>query len=415
MFLALRVFLPFAISYLLAYASRTANAVAGEPISADLGLTPADLGFLTSVYLAGFALSQMPLGVLMDRYGPRRVEAAVLMVAALGCAGFALASTFTELVAGRILMGVGASMTLMAPLTAFRKWFTPERLPTVIGLQMLFGAAGTAVAGRPAEAILAMTSWRMLFAMFAVLFFLAALSLLFVVPAKREPSHGQTFGQMTRDLLAIVRSRAMWRIAPLSAATQTGFIAVVGLWTGPWLREVAELDPPTAATWLSVTAIGLMVGFLGFGVLASYAARSGRSLQLFVAGSLVYSVVLLGIIVLPPAIATPLWIPFAMLSAAGILTFYIVVNDFDEASAGRVNTTLNCFLFIVAFLVQWLFGVVLGFFPAADGWGASRLGYQVALGGLLTLQLLSYLPLLLPPQRGRKAAPVTISAAEELR
>lgn len=396
MLLVLRVFLPFAITYLLTYASRSANAVAGEPISTELGLSPADLGFLTSVYLAGFALSQLPLGVLMDRYGPRKVEALVLLLAAVGCAAFAFASTFTELVAGRILMGVGASMSLMAPLTAFRKWFTPERLPTVIGLQMVFGAAGSAVAGRPAEAIMSMTSWRMLFAIFAVLILMAAISILFVVPAKREPSHGHTFGRMTRDLVTILKSRTMWRIAPVSAATQTGFVAIVGLWTGPWLREVAGLSPAAAASWLSVTAIGMMVGFLGMGILATRAARTGHSFHLFIGGSVVYCLVLVAIIFLPPAVATPLWIPFAMLSAGGILSFSILTTSFDEGLAGRVNTTLNCLIFIMAFLVQWLFGVVLGFYPAEAGWGASRLGYQVALGGVLAMQLLSYLPLLLP-------------------
>ena len=151
---ALRVFLPFALTYLLAYTLRVVNAVAGEPISQDLGLTTADLGFLTSVYLAGFALCQLPFGVLMDRYGPRRVEASLLILAAAGCAVFALASSFFELVAGRIMMGVGASMCLMAPFTAYRKWFTMERLPFVIGLHMTFGAAGSALGGWPAEFVI---------------------------------------------------------------------------------------------------------------------------------------------------------------------------------------------------------------------------------------------------------------------
>ena len=201
---ALRVFLPFALTYLLAYTLRVVNAVAGEPISQDLGLTTADLGFLTSVYLAGFALCQLPFGVLMDRYGPRRVEASLLILAAAGCAVFALASSFFELVAGRIMMGVGASMCLMAPFTAYRKWFTPDRLAMVIGLHMTFGAAGSAVGGRPAEAVMEAVGWHGLFALLGVLAVAAAAAILFVVPPRREPAAGQNFAEMGRELGAIL-------------------------------------------------------------------------------------------------------------------------------------------------------------------------------------------------------------------
>ena len=401
MSLALRVILPFAFVYFLTYAARNINAVAGEPISRELGLSPGDLGFLTSVYLAGFAVTQLPLGVLLDRYGPRRVEAAVLLAAAVGAAIFAYATTFSELVVGRVLMGIGASMSLMAPFTAYRKWFTAERMPMVVGFHMVFGAAGSAVAGWPAEYIMTLSGWRTLFIAYAVLILILAAALLFVVPARREPSHGQTFARMTQDLGAILKSRTLWRLAPVAASTQTGFLAIAGLWAGPWLREVAGLSAPAAASWLSLVAIGLMAGFFGFGVIASRAGGPARIWRIFMIGSFAYSAIIVAIIVLPPSVATPLWIPFAMLSSGGILTFSVVTNLFDEGLAGRVNTTINCLIFILSFLVQWLFGVVVGLFPV-DDWGGSRVGYQVALAGLLGLHLLSYLPLAL--RGGRRPA-----------
>ncbi|GAB5376667.1 MAG: MFS transporter [Acuticoccus sp.] len=398
MSVALRVILPFALTYLLSYAARSINAVAGEPISADLGLSTADLGFLTSVYLAGFALWQLPLGVMMDRYGPRRVEGVVLLLAVVGCVMFAMAGSFAELAAGRFLMGLGFSMCLMAPFTAYRKWFSPDKLPMVVGFHMAFGALGSALAGRPAEMIMMAAGWRTLFLIVAVLTAIGAAAIVFIVPSRREPSHGQTFGRMTKELGAVIRSRYLWRIAPMAAMTQTGFIAIVGLWTGPWLREAAGLSASAAATWLSITAVGLLVGFIGTGFLAGRAERAGWGLTLLIAVSFGYSAVLLAIIVLPPSVAIPLWIPYSMLSAGGITSFSIITGAYGPDLAGRVNTTLNCLIFILAFMVQWLFGVVLGFFPAAE-WGATRLGYQVALGGLLALQLLSYLPLLLRAPR----------------
>lgn len=397
MLIALRVFLPFAVTYLLAYTMRVINAVAGEPISADLGLSAADLGFLTSVYLCAFALFQLPFGLLMDRYGPRRVEAALLMLAALGTAGFAVSSSFGELTLARILMGVGASVCLMAPFTAYRKWFSPERLPLAIGLLMVFGGAGSVLAGSPAEALLDVMGWRGVFGLGALLTVLCAASILFVVPSKREAKVSPSLATLTRELGGVLKSRALWRIAPMAATVHAGFLSVLGLWTGPWLRDVAGLSADAAAFWLSMGAFGLMFGFLAFGLIASRAEKAGKSMHVCIIGSLLYAAVVLLIIVLPPAMATPLWVPFAALGSSGILTYAITTRLFHEEHAGRVNTTLNFLVFFFAFLVQWGFGVVLEFFPAAGGEGASPLGYQVALGSLLVLQAISYLPLFLRP------------------
>ncbi|WMS42178.1 MFS transporter [Acuticoccus sp. MNP-M23] len=397
MLIALRVFLPFALTYLLAYTLRVINAVAGEPISADLGLSAADLGFLTSVYLAAFALCQLPFGLLMDRYGPRRVEAALLVIAAIGCGGFALASSFAELTIGRVLMGAGASVCLMAPFTAYRKWFSAERLPLAIGLLMMFGGAGSVLGGGPAEALLGVMGWRGVFGLGAVLTLACAVSILFVVPSKREAKESPGFATLTRELGAVLKSRALWWIAPMAATVHAGFLSILGLWTGPWLRDVAGLSADAAAFWLSMSALGLMFGFFAFGVIASRAERAGKSLHVCVIGSLFYAAVTVLIVVLPPSLATPLWVPFAIFGSSGILAYAITTKHFREEHAGRVNTTLNFLVFFFAFLVQWGFGVILGFFPAAGGEGASPLGFQVALCVLLVLQGLSYLPLFLRP------------------
>ncbi|MEM8665301.1 MAG: MFS transporter [Pseudomonadota bacterium] len=394
MALALRIFLPFALTYLLAYMLRVVNAVAGEPIRADLGLSVADLGLLTSVYLAAFALCQIPFGVMMDRYGPRRVEAATLVLAAAGCAAFALASTYTELVAGRILMGVGASMCLMAPFTAYRKWFTMERLPFVIGLHMTFGAAGSALGGWPAEFVIEAVGWRGLFTLLGVLVVVAALSILLVVPSKREPSSGEGYAMMAKELVAVAKSRALWRLAPLSAISQAGYLSVVGLWTGPWLRDVAGLSADAAAWWLSATAFGLMAGFFGYGILVSRAEKSGRGFTVFLVGTVLYAIVTVGIIALPPQTAAPLWVLYAALGSGGVVTYGMIASDFRPELAGRVNTMLNFLVFFTAFLVQWGFGLVLQAFAGEDG-APPVIGYDVAIAILLGLQLAAYIPLLM--------------------
>lgn len=394
MTLALRVFLPFATAYLLAYLLRVVNAVAGEPLADELGLSAADLGFLTSVYFFGFALCQVPFGVIMDRYGARRVEGYTLMLAAAGCGLFAIASDFSELVLGRALMGVGASMCLMAPFTAYQRWFKPERVPLVVGLHMAFGAVGSALGGLPTEALVVALGWREVFLILMVVVVVFALLILFVVPRRNEPAGDIKLNVMLQELGSLLTSGVLWRIAPLAATVQAGFLAIMSLWTGPWLRHVGGYSPAGAATWLSIASAGLMIGFLVFGAVASWAERHGRSLDVFILGSAAYALTLLGIILLPPSIATPLWLVFTITGSAGILSYALVSRAFPAGMAGRVNTALNCIVFFFAFVAQWAFGVILTQFPGAEG-VIAPIGYQVALGAMLVLQLLAFVPVIL--------------------
>ncbi|WP_420393272.1 MFS transporter [Acuticoccus sp.] len=393
MALALRVFLPFAFAYLLAYLMRVVNAVAGAPLTAEFGLSPADLGLLTSVYFVGFAVMQIPFGVLMDRYGPRRVEALALLFAAAGCVLFALAAASPHLLLGRFLMGLGASMSLMAPMTAYRSWFTPERRALVIGLHMAFGGLGSAIAGGPAEALIDAVGWRGMFLVLSGGIVVAALTIALVVPRQREPQAAVRILALTREVASVLRSPALWRVAPLSATVQVGMLAVVGLWAGPWLREVAGMTDDVAAGWLSAAGIGLVAGFLFYGALFARVERTGHATTAFVVGSLVTVAFPLVLIVVPPSYSGIVWILYAAVGSVGVHSYNIATSAFPAAMAGRVNTALNFVVFVAAFLGQWGFGVVLAAYPGERG-QATYEGFQAAFLLLIAIQLVSALPLL---------------------
>src|SRR6267378_7647575 len=124
---ALMVFFPFAVGYFLSFFFRNVNAVISRDLAREFELTSADLGFLTSLYLLAFAAFQLPLGVLLDRYGPRRVVAALLCVAAAGALVFGLAHDLGTLSLGRALIGLGVSAGLMGAIKAFSLWFPLSR------------------------------------------------------------------------------------------------------------------------------------------------------------------------------------------------------------------------------------------------------------------------------------------------
>jgi len=134
-----RIYFPLALAYAISYFYRNANAIIEGDLVQELGLGPADLGLLTSVYFISFAAFQLPLGILLDRYGPRRTESILLLFAALGALLFAQAESLSGLIVGRLLIGLGVSACLMAAFKAYVLWFSSERLAMINGLQMVAG------------------------------------------------------------------------------------------------------------------------------------------------------------------------------------------------------------------------------------------------------------------------------------
>lgn len=338
MTIALRVFVPFALAYVLSYLLRVVNAVAGAPLTAEFGLSPAQLGLMTSLYFMGFALAQIPFGILMDRYGARRVEAATWVAGAVGCAVFATGFVTEQLLLGRFLIGVGASMALMGPMTAYRHWFPPERRALVIGLHMAFGGMGSALGGGPTENLIEVVGWRGLFLVLGGLALVSAILIQFVVPKRHEPPRGSDFMVLIREVLAVLVSRTLWRMAPLSATVQIGMLSIISLWAGPWLRQVVGLSPVDAAYWLSANAFGLIVGFIGYGFIYSRAERAGLTMPVLIVGSVIVILCPLAFILLPPSMTPIFWIIYATVGSVAAHSYNIVSSQFPTAMAGRVNT-----------------------------------------------------------------------------
>src|SRR3954468_7383740 len=124
------VFCPFAAGYFLSFFFRNVNAIIAKDLVREFSLAPSDLGFLTSMYLLAFGAFQLPLGVLLDRYGPRKTVAALFCVAAAGAPVFGFANDFAGLSIGRALIGLGVSAALMGAIKAFTLWFPASQLST---------------------------------------------------------------------------------------------------------------------------------------------------------------------------------------------------------------------------------------------------------------------------------------------
>ena len=202
----LRIFLPYAAGYFLSYLLRNANAVIAPELTRELGVSSASLGLLTSAYLLAFGAFQLPLGILLDRYGPRRVEGALLVVAAAGSALFALGNTLPELALARAAIGLGVSACLMASFKVLSIWFPAERQPSMNAAVMVAGGLGALSATTPLAALLPALGWRGVFFALAALTLAAAVGI-FLTPEKASARVG-------RDLRAADRGAGGHRPEP---------------------------------------------------------------------------------------------------------------------------------------------------------------------------------------------------------
>lgn len=206
------MFAPFAAGFFLSYVFRNVNAVIAKDLAAEFSLSPADIGLLTSMYLLSFAAMQVPVGVFLDRYGPRRVVASLLCIAGLGALGFALAGRFGELALGRALIGLGVSACLMGSIKAFTLWFPLARLATLNGWMIAFGGLGGLAATSPLEALLTPLGWRAVFVGMAAGCALAAAAIFFIVPEKPLPGAGEGWGVAFARMGRVFGTLSFWRI-----------------------------------------------------------------------------------------------------------------------------------------------------------------------------------------------------------
>jgi MFS family permease len=384
----LRVFLPFALGYFLSYLFRTVNAVIAPDLVRDVGVDSSSLGLLTSAYLLAFAAFQLPLGVLLDRYGPRRVEATLLLFAAGGAFVFARAESFAGLMIGRVLIGLGVSACLMAAFKAFTQWFPADRLPLVNGIQMISGGVGALAATTPVELALKVTDWRGVFLVVAALTVVAALCIFLVVPEKEGGRSGESLGQQLAGIRTVFTSPTFRRIAPWAVAAQGAYLSVVGLWSGLWLRDVAGFGRMAVANTLMGISLAMIAGYFFFGALAERLARRGiRPMTVAACGMAAFIPVQLPLVFQWTALTLPLWLLFGFCGTASILPYALVSQSLPGHLAGRAVTGLNVLVFIGAFAAQWAIGVILGMWPETVAGGYAPAGYRAAFGMLLVLQV----------------------------
>jgi MFS family permease len=385
----------------MSYAFRTINVVIAPDLVNDLGLNNADLGLLSSAYFIGFGATQIPLGLALDRFGPRITEAWVMTLAVVGALIFAIAEDFTTLVMARVLIGMGVSACLMAAFSGFRAWYATSQQGQLASAMLVCGTSGALASTWPVHLVTPYIGWRGVFLVMAALSFLAILILYYGLPVKKsapidKPIQSSSATLSWQSYRPILTNSFFWRILPLGTFCYGGFIAVQTLWFGPWLIEVMDYPPTTAAQIVFGFNVVLLLAYLFNAWVLPKLARRGIDTMRYMTWMVGMSMIMqAGAYFWQTSLVWVWWFLFAITCASFVLAQSIIVLYFPKNYSGRVSTTYNLTLFIGAFIVQWGIGHMLDL-GIALGWNKAG-AYDLALAVFLVIQILGFIWFLIAP------------------
>ena len=359
---AIWVFVAMASAYFLSTMLRAVTATLSPTLMQELTLEARDLGLLAGGYFLGFSFTQLPMGRWLDQHGPKKVVLSFLVLAVVGCLAFALAPGFSGLLLARVLIGVGVSACLMAPLTGYRRWLPLEQQQRANAWMLMTGAFGMLASTLPVQWLLPLVGWRWIFAGVAGLIVLSMLLMAWQVPAWHDSTHkGDAPQEGLLASYAQVWAHPYFRAhIPMGFFNYGGLIAIQTLWAGPWMIKVAGYTPIEAATGLFGVNICMLVTYWLWGLVTPSLSAKGWNANRLMTWGLPLSITILAYIVIAgPDAGAGAWALFCVLSTFVALAQPAVGMAFPSALAGRALSAYNLVLFLGIFVVQWGLGLLI--------------------------------------------------------
>jgi len=277
-------------SYVLSFFHRTAPAAIADELTRTFSISGAVLGTLAATYFYVYTLLQVPVGVLADTLGPRKLLAGGAAIAAIGSLLFALAPVWEVAALGRTLVGIGVAAAFISILKVSSLWFAPERFATVTGITMFVGNLGAVVAGAPLAWLVTQTSWRGVFVALAALSALLAIgSWLHVRDRPEELGYPAVHVVAAsarvpwgRALLRVLTNPSTWPAFLVNVGVGGSFLAFAGLWAVPYLQQAYGMARVEAAQHSSLLLLGVAFGGLTVGVISDRLRSRVGVMRIFV-------------------------------------------------------------------------------------------------------------------------------------
>lgn len=357
--------------YIVSQFLRNSVGVIAPNLAAEIDLTPLEIGLLSSIYFFVFAATQLPLGVALDRFGPKRCMLASIAVTVAGSAAFALSYDVSGLVVSRALLGLGTACFLMAPVALYARWFPPERFSTFAGIHLGVGTLGALLATAPLAFAVSSFGWRMAFlAVAGATVAIGLLTWLIVSddpPGRTSERRHETLREGIAGIWEVIRTPSIGRIFLVQLTSYPSFVLVVGLWGGPYLTHIYGYDLKGRGEILFIAALAQVIGSFLWGPSDRIFGRFKP--PILVGTGLSFSALLL--FALGGAPPTPLLIlAFVLLGFSTGMTSVVMSHGrslVPPRLLGRCITLLNIGTMGGGFLAQFVSGVVIDLFPSQGG------------------------------------------------
>ena len=383
------VLMPIMLAFSLSQFFRSAQALLAGPLRDELAITPEQLGLISGSFHFAFALMQIPVGVLLDRFGPRLTNGFLTMVTVAGVIIFANAQNVLGLMTGQAVIGLGCSAAFMSALVLAARWTAPEKFAAASGLIVSFSLVGVLASSTPLATLVEAYGWRTVYYGLAGVA-LIAVALDFILVRDNPPGHtahaqrGESVMDVLRGMISVWSNRQVWLLCGVAFFSYPAILTVRGLWGGPYLQDMFDLGAVDVGNILLVMTIGMILGPPTYGQLSRKMPDKTR-------GLIVLAVLVGAVACLLQAFIGPLGTGVAMvllfihgfLGSSATLNYAASRKAVAEHQIGRVLTTINLATFAGLFVLQGIAGLIVGQYETDPA-----LGYQamfVFLGGGLAL------------------------------
>ena len=386
---AITIFIVFALGYFISTLLRAITATISPELVSEFNLTSGELGLLGGGYFLGFASVQIPLGYLLDSKGPRKIVSYFLSLSIVGLILFATAQNLTMLLISRVLIGVGVGACLMGPLTAYRIWFQDETQQRANSWMLMVGAIGMLSSSLPVQYFLPLVGWRFIFLSLALLTFVSILFIIIFIPKWQSKSISNK--QLNESNLSTVWKNPLFKsLVPMGFFSYGGLFAIQTLWAGPWMIRVSGYTPEESAQGLFIIYLCMLISFLVWGYFVpKFSKNVNDAIRLLKIGAPLNLFVLMLIIYLGPKAGSIHFAIFIVSSIFLSLTQPAVGMAFSISNAGKALTSFNLLIFIGAFFIQWIIGLII---DAGISFNLSEINsFKLAMIFVLITSLFSYL------------------------
>ena len=357
---AISIFLVFALGYFISTLLRAITATISPELVNEFDLSAGELGLLGGGYFLGFASVQIPLGYLLDLKGPRKIVSYFLSLAIIGLILFALAQNFLTLLISRVIIGIGVGACLMGPLTAYRVWYQDETQQRSNSWMLMVGAIGMLSSSLPVQYFLPTIGWRGIFINLAILTLICIILIIIFIPKWNVESLDKI--KNTGKLEEIWRNDLFKSLVPMGLFNYGGLFAIQTLWAGPWMIRVSGYTPEESAQGLFLIYLLMLISFLFWGYFIPKISKNVKdAIRLLKFGAPLNLIVLAIIIYLGPDAGALHWSLFVVASIFLSLSQPAVGMAFSLTNAGKALTSFNLLLFVGAFFIQWMIGIIIDF------------------------------------------------------